>query len=550
MEQPVSSTPPKVGFFRPRRYPGPIASTVITLAALTVVTVRVIGRLEHQPRFLDDPAIRNLVAIACWFFALMSLWAWFSFFSVYSRRARYAVAALPLLGVPAGLATIWGVGPTQVIQFSGSMMPQFAGGERPLSAVEASGGPVDLRTTTQDDFPQFLGPDRNDWVRDPGLTPDWSAKEPRQLWKRPIGAGWSSFAAVNGFAVTMEQRGSDEVVVCYAIETGEPLWSHSIPARHEQAMGGIGPRSTPTIHIGRVYTLGATGVLQCFDGSSGKVLWSQDLRNKYGVTAQEDEKAVMWGRAASPLIVDAMVVVPGGGKKPKNLVAFEAETGSVVWESECIKEDGTADQIGYASPSLVTVAGRRQIVIVNESTASGHDPETGKQLWSFPWPGHSNGDAGNSQAAVVDDRHLLLSKGYSVGAELIEVTAGSESHVFATKSVWKIARVLQTKFTNVVIHDGYAYGLSEEILECVELATGKRKWKSGRFGHGQVLGVGNFLIVLSEDGELNLVELNPSKFVSHGSVPALEGKTWNNLCLYGKRLLVRNAQEAACFELP
>jgi len=378
----MDPTAPTRGFFRPRPYPGPIASAVIALAAVVVIIVRVFGRLEHQPRFLDDPAIRNLVALICWFFALASLWCWFCFFSVYSRKARYGVAALPLLAVPAGLATILGVGPTHVIHFSGSMMPQFTGGERAVPAVQVSGGAVDLRTTTPDDFPQFLGPDRNGWVPDRGLTPDWANKGPRQLWKRPVGAGWSAFAAVNEFAVTIEQRGGEEAVVCYSIESGEPLWAHSIPGRHEQAMGGVGPRSTPTIHNGRVYALGATGVLQCLDGANGKPLWSEDLRKKYGVTAQEDEKAIMWGRAASPLIVDSFVVVPGGGKKPKNLVAFEAETGSVVWEAESLKEDGTADQIVYASPTLVTVARRRQIVIVNESTVSGHDPTNGKQLWS------------------------------------------------------------------------------------------------------------------------------------------------------------------------
>jgi outer membrane protein assembly factor BamB len=259
---------------------------------------------------------------------------------------------------------------------------------------------------------------------------------------------------------------------------------------------------------------------------------------------------VMWGRAASPLIVDSFVVVPGGGKARKNLVAFDCETGSVAWEAENIKDDGTLDQISYPSPSLVTLAGRRQLVIGNESTVSGHDVDTGRSLWSFPWPGHSNGDACNSQAAFVDDQQLLLSKGYSGGAELIEVKQSSNGGDFTANSVWKVPRVLQTKFTNVVIHKGYAYGLSEEILECVDLADGKRKWKSGRFGHGQVLGVGDLLLVLSEEGELSLVKLNPSKFVSHGSIQALEGKTWNNLCLYGKRLLVRNAQEAACFELP
>jgi outer membrane protein assembly factor BamB len=299
-----------------------------------------------------------------------------------------------------------------------------------------------------------------------------------------------------------------------------------------------------------VYALGAAGVLRCLNGSDGTLVWSEDLRKKYDVTAQEDEAAVMWGRAGSPLIVDSMVVVPGGGKARKNLVAFDAATGKVAWEAENKKEDGTLDQIGYASPSLATLAGRRQIVIGNESTVSGHDPATGNRLWSFPWPGHSNGDACNSQAAVVDDRRLLLSKGYSGGAELIEINEGKGPDEFTATSVWKVPRVLQTKFTNVVIHAGHAYGLSEEILECVDLDSGKRKWKAGRFGHGQILGVGELLLVLSEEGELNLVELNPNKFISHGSIQALEGKTWNNLCLYGKRLLVRNAQEAACFTLP
>jgi hypothetical protein len=145
---------------------------------------------------------------------------------------------------------------------------------------------------------------------------------------------------------------------------------------------------------------------------------------------------------------------------------------------------------------------------------------------------------------------LLLSKGYSAGAELIEIREDGNKSNLVASSVWKVPRVLQTKFTNVVIHEGHAYGLSEDILECVEIASGKRKWKLGRFGHGQILGVGDLLFVLSEEGELNLVELNSNKFVTRGSISALEGKTWNNLCLYGKRLLVRNAQEAACFKLP
>jgi outer membrane protein assembly factor BamB len=151
---------------------------------------------------------------------------------------------------------------------------------------------------------------------------------------------------------------------------------------------------------------------------------------------------------------------------------------------------------------------------------------------------------------AIGTNQVLLSKGYSAGAELIELTPGSGTGGFATKTVWRVPRVLQTKFTNVVVKDGHAYGLSEGILECVEVESGKRKWKSGRYEHGQILGVGDLLLVLSEEGELHLVELNPAKFVHLSSLQVLEGKTWNNLCLVGKRLLVRNAQEAACYELP
>jgi outer membrane protein assembly factor BamB len=142
-------------------------------------------------------------------------------------------------------------------------------------------------------------------------------------------------------------------------------------------MGGVGPRSTPTIAGGRVYALGATGILQCLEGSTGKLVWEHNLLEIYGLTQAESELEVMWGRAASPLVVDDLVVVPAGGKsgKTRSLVAFRAEDGEKVWEA------GT-DQIAYASPSLATLGGQRQIVIVNEKTVTGHDPATGKQLWS------------------------------------------------------------------------------------------------------------------------------------------------------------------------
>jgi outer membrane protein assembly factor BamB len=537
----------------PSFFPGWITRLIIAVMLILIVVVRWVGQMQDPPVPLNDPAIRNLLTLVFSFLAGLTAWIWFCFLSSYSLAARRAafVGTFVALGLLfAGL---------RFREFSGSMVPTFvprwseAAPDLELGhpQITAAATPIDLATTTPDDFPQFLGPERSGWIPGPELARDWSASPPKLIWKRPIGAGWSAFSAVNGYAVTTEQRGDNEWVTCYEIATGQPVWGHSTIGRHENPMGGVGPRSTPTIHQGRVYALGATGVLQCLDGATGKLVWSDDLRKRYGLSAEEDEALVMWGRAASPLVVDRRIVVPGGGPagKAKNLVAFDADTGSVVWESENKTESGASDQIAYASPSLATLAGWRQILIVNESTASGHDAATGERLWTFPWPGHSNGDANSSQAVAIDESHVLLSKGYSGGAQLVELKADSAGHITA-ESAWMVPRVLQTKFTNVVVKDGHAYGLSEGILECVDVATGKRKWKNGRYEHGQILGVGDLLLVLSEEGELHLVELNPAKFGHLAAFHVLEGKTWNNLCLAGKRLVVRNAQEAACYELP
>jgi outer membrane protein assembly factor BamB len=539
--------------FAAARYPGWGARIVFALALIFILFVQLVGLLEDPPFPFDDPAVRNLIVLFSCGGTGLTVWIWFCFRSNYSRPMRLAVATGTALAIAAIVSVTAALGFKSVLQFSGSLTPQLALPEHDLAVfqTEPSSAVADLKATTPDDFPQFLGPERSGWISKPRLGRDWQSKPPRQLWKRNVGAGWSAFAVVNGFAVTLEQRGSDECVVCYDVQNGEQVWQHATRARHETALGGIGPRSTPTIHQGRVYVLGASGILQCLDGSNGQLIWSDDLRKRYGISASEDEQHVMFGRSASPLIVDQLVIVPGGGLqgRAQNLVAFDRETGQLVWETKNKLPSGDADQIAYSSPTLATLAGHRQILIVNESTASGHDATTGQRLWSHSWPGKSNGSASVSQAVAIGANCVLLSKGYGGGAELLELSASGSGELLVS-SVWKVPRSLQTKFNNVVVHNGHAFGLSEGILECVDLENGRRRWKRGRYGHGQILGVGDLLLVLAEEGELHLLELNPERFVHLGSVQALNGKTWNNLCLYGKRLLVRNATEAACFELP
>ena len=528
---------------QPAELRGYVPSPWVGMAVIVFLALIMLVRWKGPS---SDYAIVNILTLIFGVFAAMILLFWFSFFSRYPSSVRMTTLVL----VVGSLALM--ISLLRIDNVSGELVPELAWRwsprpdqllERP--AVEQADEAVDLSTTTAADFPQFLGPDRNLRLENLRLATDWESQPPVKLWRQPIGAGWSAFAAVNGFAVTLEQRGEEELVTCYEISSGELRWSHGIKARHATLMGGVGPRSTPTIDEGKVYALGATGVLRCLDGATGVLLWSNNLLKRYKINPEEDLSMIAWGRAASPLVVDELVVVPAGGPEGGqrvSLVAFNKSTGDLVWQ-------GGDQQISYSSPALGILGGERQILIVNESSVSGHDPATGKQLWDHPWEGSSNSNASSSQAVPLPEDRVFVSKGYGGGSALLRVRRDSESK-WSAEEIWSEPGNLKTKFTNVVIMDGYVYGLSDGILECVALETGKRAWKRGRYGHGQILGVDDLLLVQAESGEVSLVEATPEAHRELATFPAIDGKTWNNLCLYGPRLLVRNAEEAACYELP
>ncbi|MBC8871527.1 MAG: PQQ-binding-like beta-propeller repeat protein [Planctomycetes bacterium] len=487
--------------------------------------------------------IINFATLILAVLALMTPLVWFVVFGAYSAGARYATVAAVTMAV------VVLAGMLRVRQVSGDLVPVLtfrwnADADQSLATPDTIVGGVDLVTTTEYDFPQFLGPDRNATVGGVSLSRDWSVA-PRLLWRQPIGAGWSAFAVVNGFAVTMEQRGEQELVTCYEVSTGRLRWWHAVEGRHRTVMGGPGPRATPTIHEGRVYALGATGVLRCLDGADGREIWSDNLLARIGVTPDEDRKAVGWGRSASPLIVDGLVVVPLGGPSGgqcDSLAAYDKHTGRLVWK-------GGNHQVAYASPSLATIHGVRQILIVNQDFVSGHLPENGEVLWEYPWPGKSTTNANVSQAVPLPNQRIWLSKGYGVGAKVLQLSHSGAGD-WGVAELWSSERILHTKFTNIVVRDRYVYGLSDGILQCADLESEKRQWRGGRYAHGQILGVGDLLLVQAESGDVVLVEATPSGHNELGSFPALAGKTWNNPCLYDHYLLVRNAEEAACYELP
>lgn len=534
----------------------PPRRVLVSLASLAAATALVrAGWLETIVGPIVDQAVRNIITLILCFSALVSLLVWFVRESGHPTWLKQSVFGA-LLG-----AVVVAAGMLRIERVSGDLVPEFnwrwaASRDQQLAAVPgpdpgqaaAVAAPWE---TTPDDFPRFLGPDGRLGIDGVELDPDWAAKPPRQLWKRPIGAGWSGFATCGDHAVTLEQRGDTEIVSCCAVATGAPEWSVAVPARHETVLGGVGPRSTPTIRDGVVYATGATGWLHAIDGATGRVLWKKDVVADLGIDAAAHAAVVAWGRAGSPLVLDDVVVVPGGGPRTRRdakepeflaLVAYDRATGERRWTAG-------DEQISYVSPHVAALGGREAIVSVNESRVVGYDPATRTVIWQFDWPGHSNSDATCSQALVLGEKQVFISKGYGIGAALFEI-AEQAAEPWSMREVWHETGSLKTKFTNVAIHEGHAYGLSDGILECVRLADGKRMWKGGRYGQGQVLRVGGLLLVQAESGEVVLVDAAPAKHSVRSRLDAIKGQTWNNLCLAGRRLLVRNAEEAACYELP
>jgi outer membrane protein assembly factor BamB len=505
------------------------------IAALAAAVLAIIWSMPEVPR--QERILRTgATLVAAGFLSFV----WVLLFSRIPWRKRFLLAGSMVFGVMAiaGIFRIRGVDGdlVPILEPRWKAKPTFASpsqSESERQILSTNSIAIDAvkinSTNSESDFPQFYGPHRNATLEYPILKTNWVTDPPRILWQHSVGAGWGGFAVKDGLAITQEQRGNDEVVACYDALRGKNIWLHSDAARYATTIAGEGPRATPTIVGERLYTFGGTGILNCLELGTGKLLWRAD-------TAIENEAKVPdWGFTSSPLAIDGKVIVSVGGKDG-SLVAYEAETGKRAWA------EGTGGP-DYSSPMAVEISGSLQILNFNGHGVSGHALD-GAVLWNHKWPG---GHPHVTAPISISSNQLLISSGYGTGSELIRVERDSEKKWGVTRE-WK-SMSLKSKFAPIFVKDDYIYGLDDGIFTCLELKSGERKWKDGRYGHGQGLLVSGIILLTSEKGEVILIQPDPEKLVELARLQVFTDKTWNPPALAGEYLLMRNDKEAACVQL-
>jgi outer membrane protein assembly factor BamB len=476
--------------------------------------------------------------------SILLLLIWLLALSGFRWRTR-----LTILSVVVGLVGVW-IASIAEVEVNGDvgLLITYKWQKRPAPRTE----PPPEKTTPSDlprinltidpmhDFPRYRGTTFDGVVRGLTLAKDWKTHPPREIWRHALAhhpAGFSGFAVAGNVAVTLEQRDDKEAVVCYERATGRELWAYAYEAKHIDPMGN-GPRATPTIDGGDVFSLGATGWLVCLNGKTGGKNWA--------VNILEDNQArnITWALSGSPLVHgDRVIVNPGidpANNVGRGLAAYDRKSGKRIWGSG-------SHAAGYSSPQLATLLGREQVLLFDAGGLAGFDPASGKELWRYPWTTFQGMNI--IQPLVFGDDRVLISSETSNGCAMLRVSESGGA--YAVEPVWA-NRKMVSKFCNPLAIAGHIYGLSLNYLVCLDERTGERCWQSGRrYGHGQLLAVGDSLLVQDEFGELALVAADSARWHELGRVRIFDDpKIWNTPALAGGRLFLRDHMHMACYELP
>ncbi|MBI3191831.1 MAG: PQQ-like beta-propeller repeat protein [Pedosphaera parvula] len=388
------------------------------------------------------------------------------------------------------------------------------------------------------DWPQFLGPTRDGVYAGAPLAEQWSKEGPRVVWQKKVGEGHSGPAVAAGKVILFHRLGDRETVECLDAATGKPAWSFDYATDYSDSYGsGDGPRATPTIADGKVFTFGPSGLLHCLDFASGKKVWSHDTQREFGA------RLGFFGLACSPLVEGNAVLLNAGGADGAGIVAFDKDTGKLLWKA-------TDHEASYASPVAATLHGQRLAVFFTRAGLVGTTLNGGEIRFQFPWRSRMSASV-NAATPLVIGYQIFLSASYGTGAALLRVKPD-----YALEKVWSGDDVLSAHYATPVHLDGFLYGIDGRVdpgfppaqLRCVELQTGKVRW-SEDFGAATVTLAGKHLLLLKENGELLLALPTPDKFTPRARAQILGGGARAHPALADGFLYARSREKLVCVDL-
>lgn len=383
------------------------------------------------------------------------------------------------------------------------------------------------------DWPNWLGPNRNGTSPETGLLTTWPSTGPKVLWKAPGGDGYSSVAVADARAITLVQRGGKEIVVALDAVKGKELWTTPLAPEFKNSYGN-GPRSTPTIDGNFVFVQSVTGALACLKADTGTVVWQKNILKEFG------GKNITWGLSASPLVEGSLVMVLPGAKGA-GVAAFDKKTGALAWKTG-------SDKAAYASPIAVSVDGKRQVIFFNAAGLLAVTPDTGKELWRVPWT--TEFDCNIATPLVIGDL-LFVSSGEDVGCAMFKLKGDTAPDV-----VWQSRGkkgAMTNYWANAVVHEFHLYGFSGEFdkridLNCVDVKTGAVKWSRPDFGKGSVTLADGHLFITTKKGDLVLVRATPERYEEKARVARL-GENRTVPTLANKRLYLRDKKDIYCLDV-
>jgi outer membrane protein assembly factor BamB len=388
------------------------------------------------------------------------------------------------------------------------------------------------------DWPQFLGPTRDGIYHGSDVAAVWPKEGPAVVWQKTVGQGFSGPVVASGKLILFHRLEDKEVVDCCDAQTGKPIWSFDYPTHYRDDFGfDEGPRATPAIGDGRLYTFGAEGALNCLDFATGKKVWSVDTKSEF------HEAKGFFGIACSPLVEGKAVLLILGGRDGAGIVAFDKDTGKVLWKT-------SGDEASYSSPVAAQIDSRRYALFLTRAHLVAADPSNGKVFFEFPFrpPIHSSVSA--ATPLVIGDL-IFLSASYDTGAVLLKFKeTGPEK-------LWSGDGILSNHYATSVHHGGFLYGLHGRTdpgleppsLRCVELQTGKIKWQEDGFSAATLTLASDDLLILTERGELIRAPASPSGFKTIARAQVLSSQVRAHPALAGGLFYARSKDKLVCLDL-